>query len=145
MRLALAACLSFAIGRTEAPHEPVTMRQLGAMEDTMGFMKRQIVLDWWVTIEQANGESVVLPMDLVAPTREAYERLTDSERASIAEDYADTRGEISFSIERGYGARLSAPGYMDCTEWSVFRTETEASLWLSEAYGDDEGDAGASE
>jgi hypothetical protein len=24
------------------------------------------------------------------------------------------------SVEWGYGVRLSAPGYMDCTEWEVF-------------------------
>jgi hypothetical protein len=26
----------------------------------------------------------------------------------------------------GYGVRLSAPGYLDCTEWEVFETEAEA-------------------
>jgi len=36
----------------------------------------------------------------------------------------------------GYGARLSAPGYMDCTEWCVFATEQEARDYLEEMYGD---------
>lgn len=27
---------------------------------------------------------------------------------------------------RGYGVRLSAPGYLDCTEWAVFKTLKEA-------------------
>ena len=34
----------------------------------------------------------------------------------------------------GYGARLSAPGYMDCTDWVVFDTEQEAIDYLAETY-----------
>ena len=37
----------------------------------------------------------------------------------------------------GWYSRLSAPGYMDCTEWSgPFETELEAVLDLHELYGD---------
>lgn len=38
---------------------------------------------------------------------------------------------------RGYGARLSAPGYLDCTEWTVFETEQEALDYLEEMYEED--------
>lgn len=38
----------------------------------------------------------------------------------------------------GFGARLSAPGYMDCTDWSVFDTYEEAARYLIENYSDDE-------
>ena len=34
----------------------------------------------------------------------------------------------------GYGARLSAPGYLDCTDWCVFDTEQEAIDYLAETY-----------
>lgn len=38
----------------------------------------------------------------------------------------------------GWCARLSAPGYMDCTEWEgPFKTEAEAWRSLIELYGDD--------
>jgi hypothetical protein len=37
----------------------------------------------------------------------------------------------------GYGARMSAPGYLDCTDWSVFDTEQEAYNFLNEFYGDE--------
>lgn len=30
----------------------------------------------------------------------------------------------------GYGARLSAPGYLDCTDWVVFPSEEEANDYL---------------
>lgn len=41
----------------------------------------------------------------------------------------------------GHGVRLSAPGYLDCTEWSVFDTEEEAVKYLDEMYGDIEEEA----
>ena len=34
----------------------------------------------------------------------------------------------------GYGARLSASGYMDCTDWAVFATVSEAHAYLAEHY-----------
>ena len=44
-----------------------------------------------------------------------------------------------FSIEkvRGYGARLSAPGYLDCTDWTVFSTQKDAEEFLKETYLDE--------
>lgn len=41
------------------------------------------------------------------------------------------------TLIRGYGARLSMPGYLDCTEWCVFKTLREARKYLKEMYGDD--------
>jgi hypothetical protein len=38
---------------------------------------------------------------------------------------------------KGYGARLSAPGYLDCTEWAVFDTEEEAEKYLTDMYPED--------
>lgn len=38
-------------------------------------------------------------------------------------------------IKEGYLARLSAPGYMDCTEWSFHDTEEEALAYLEDMYG----------
>ena len=47
-------------------------------------------------------------------------------------------GNDVYSVERikGHGARLSMPGYMDCTEWSVFDTAEEAAEYLLEMYYD---------
>ena len=39
---------------------------------------------------------------------------------------------LSWENVKGYGARLSAPGYLDCTEWTVFDTEEEANAYLDE-------------
>jgi hypothetical protein len=42
---------------------------------------------------------------------------------------------IEKEVVRGYGARLSAAGYMDATEWGVCDTWEEAVLGLLELYG----------
>ena len=39
-------------------------------------------------------------------------------------------------IISGYGARLSMPGYLDCTEWTVHPSQLEAQLYLQETYED---------
>jgi hypothetical protein len=44
----------------------------------------------------------------------------------------------SWENVKGFGARLSAPGYLDCTDWAVFDTEGEAKAYLDENYPDDE-------
>ena len=48
--------------------------------------------------------------------------------------YCDNTSAWSVTYIKGYGARLSAPGYMDCTEWAVFDTEEEAQEYLVESY-----------
>lgn len=37
---------------------------------------------------------------------------------------------------RGYGARLSMPGYLDCTEWTVFDSRSDAAGYLLNMYFD---------
>ena len=52
----------------------------------------------------------------------------------------NTRVLYSYRDTYPIGARLSAPGYLDCTEWSVFDTEQEAEEYLDENYPEDEED-----
>ena len=56
-------------------------------------------------------------------------------------DFTDMyTGEIeSHEVVDGYGARLSAPGYLDCTDWNVFDTEEEAIKDLIDNFGDMDG------
>lgn len=53
------------------------------------------------------------------------------EERYIPEMYADGIGEL-IEARFGYGVRLSAPGYLDCTEWEVFDTEAEADAMAKE-------------
>ena len=54
----------------------------------------------------------------------------ESERWIMADDMEDE--DVATEQTIGYGARYSAPGYLDCTEWTVFDTEAEAMRFLAE-------------
>jgi hypothetical protein len=60
-------------------------------------------------------------------------------------DYCENKEAWRIDLIAGFGARLSAPGYLDCTDWCVFETEKEAWDYLRETYLDDEGDDDGSE
>ncbi len=57
---------------------------------------------------------------------------------SLLRDYLEGDRIYNLAIREGYGARLSAPGYLDCTEWAVFDTEQEAKDYLEEMYGEED-------
>ena len=52
------------------------------------------------------------------------------------EDFIESNIDDVTSVQlvEGYGARLSAPGYMDSTAWTVFKTREEAEEFLREEY-----------
>lgn len=53
-------------------------------------------------------------------------------------DYTANSEAYDITLVEGYGARLSASGYLDCTEWSVFDTPEEAAQYLADQYGQEE-------
>ncbi len=96
----------------------------------MSFMEKQVTEKklWWI-VETTQGTEC-FPVDLIG------KEPADSE---AFHDYCE--GDVqSWEQREGFGARLSAPGYLDCTPWSVFDTEEEAEQYLEETYGDDEED-----
>jgi len=98
------------------------------MVNVMVFMQRQVTEKklWW-EVDTTHGTKF-LPVDLIG------KEPADSESFR---DYCE--GDVlSWEQREGFGARLSAPGYLDCTEWTVFDTEEEAEKYLDEMYGDDE-------
>ena len=76
----------------------------------MSFMQPQIRKGRWALIDIGHGEEVWTPSEYVETTDKVVERRT------------------------GFGARLSAPGYLDCTEWTVFETEEEAAAYLADQF-----------
>ena len=87
-------------------------------------MKKQIVYDRWFVVETTHGTQAI-PQGLIGKTLHP----THAELAPFIE------GEvISVEVVDGYGARLSMPGYMDCTEWTVFDTPRAAMRFLKEMY-----------
>lgn len=88
----------------------------------MSFMKPQIVQDHWFNISMSEG-AFYLPTDVFG----------ENPDANAFQDYCG--GEyLGHELIYGWGARLSAPGYLDCTDWCVFDTEAEAKEYLRETY-----------
>lgn len=92
----------------------------------MAFMEQQIEHGEWYEVETNHGTEW-LPVDVIG----------DISDESELSDYVEGTEIHSYTRREGYGARLSAPGYMDCTDWCVFDTEQEAQEYLDETYGDD--------
>ena len=112
------------------------------------FMKPQIEFGEWLEVDGACGIEAV-PADLVYVPKWMIPDL-DYETDCIEED-SDLRNVLdaledfiesnlddvtSIQLIEGYGARLSAPGYMDATAWTVFKTREEAEEFLREEYDD---------
>lgn len=88
----------------------------------MPFMEQQITVKMlWYEVDTRHGIDYY-PSDM----------FTRDEVSAMAEVNDEYITEV-----HGYGARMSAPGYLGCTEWSVFDTAEEAQEYLDEYYGDD--------
>lgn len=95
------------------------MRTLDDFPD--GFMEPQVILDDWAELTDSNGESMIVPADYMLD--------------AIKDDPSLT---LTDTLRGHYGARLSAPGYLDCTDWAVFADEQEAIDYILAAYYGDE-------
>jgi hypothetical protein len=108
------------------------------------FMQRQITgLQNWLRVETSHGTEFVSIADtslFVRDSETLTHPMTDAERAdAVAKIRTYTEGEPqSWENIKGYGGRVSATGYLDCTEWAVFDTEEETREYLREMYLDDE-------
>jgi len=111
----------------------------------MPFMEQQITRKLtWLEVETSQGIDFLDASDFgfqwsslaVKPWGDQDE----SEREGFEEALEDyVNGEVySVTLRVGYGVRLSAPGYMDCPDWTVFDTEEEAQAYLDETYPEDE-------
>jgi hypothetical protein len=104
----------------------------------MSFMQRQVTgNESWLQVETTNC-TTFLPSDLVSGVSNCpAEEVEDNIWFESVQQYCEGEPQ-SWEWIKGYGARLSAPGYMDCTEWAVFETEAEAMAYLDEYYPEDE-------
>lgn len=104
----------------------------------MAFMAVAAQHDTWATIDTRNG-TVVVPADCV--DREACEAGDYESCEDYIEGDVDEVNGVEFAV--GWGARLSAAGYMDCTSWDApHATEELARTAVRELYEcDDNGDS----
>lgn len=71
------------------------------------------------------GEVQTVPDYLVARKQIDSDDLIFDALAEVLQPYCDS--EIaSIEVICGYFARLSAPGYLDCTDWTCYATKREA-------------------
>ena len=112
----------------------------------MGFMQRQVVFGTWVVVDCVDGVWTY-PSDIfinvpVGGTQIDLDDCSDELYRFTVQvcDYVSLDNcDINFiEIIEGWGARLSAPGYLDCTDWAVHDTEAEAHEYLTDMYGDDD-------
>jgi len=107
------------------------------------FMQRQVTgNENWLQVETTQGTEFVPSGQLAL-----FVRNSECPSQSLeADEYAFYEKQIRPYVEgtiqsweniKGYGARLSAPGYLDCTEWAVFDTEEEAEKYLTDMYPED--------
>lgn len=105
----------------------------------MSFMQPQVTeRTLWIEIDGPCGITAI-PFDLVfRGTRAEFEDLDDDARAELVADYYESSTVWRIDVVEGHGARMSAPGYLDCTEWCVFQSVEEAEEYLKDFYGDEE-------
>ena len=116
----------------------------------MSFMQPEIVHGLWLRVDTMGGTWWV-PEDLVGPVFlkqgvayevDWYSLEPDSKLRALTndlEDYVEAdRTEIyELTLIEGWGGRMSAPGYTDCTEWVVLPEREDVEEVLEDMYGED--------
>ena len=96
-----------------------------------GFMKPVVYHGGYFEIDTTQGTQIV-PDDVIGRTMgthvEAFANYIEGEPMDPDE---------VVEHKTGWLARLSAPGYMDCTDWTAHATLDEAEKYLEDTYGDD--------
>jgi hypothetical protein len=91
----------------------------------MAFMQPEVLdKQEWAEVETSAGVYWV-PFDVLAKNEAASARRGDFEPLLKYTEGTEVYSDQS-SIKKGYGVRLSAPGYMDSTDWEVYSSKKEA-------------------
>ena len=112
----------------------------------MSHLEKEVTHELFIVCETLAGKEM-FPADLVGvwePFAEVFLGTdeptdpVDGDMLDRMEPFLSTSNVVSVECVRGWFARLSAPGYLDCTDWSgPFDSEEEALEFLEEMYGDE--------
>ena len=107
----------------------------------MSHMQQDIIRDFGYAVETECGTSYI-PGSVVGNLRirGTHDEGSDGFRdlCGRVRDYVEGLRIASISyVSVCYWGRMSAPGYLDCTEWTPYATLREARDGLRDAYGDD--------
>lgn len=97
----------------------------------MSFMHPQVYEDDYFEIDTTHGTEIV-PGDLIGRTCATH---VEAFLNYLSGTPIDCDEEIP--VKRGWLARMHAPGYLDCTEWTAFETQFEALAFLVETLMED--------
>lgn len=95
------------------------------------FMQPHVERGSYFAIETTCGTEVV-PADLIGRTVGTHVEAF----ANYIEGKPLDEDEV-IECKDGWLARMSAPGYLDCTSWSAFASEAQAMAYLIEMYGNE--------
>ncbi len=114
----------------------------------MAHMEPEIVYGQWILVDGPAGTEHI-EADLVGQVEE-YPKPGQpgtgdepgGERQPIPipdelQAYVENTTAWEIKVVSGWGARLSAPGYLDATPWTVFETEEEARAYLADEQADE--------
>jgi len=105
----------------------------------MSFMQPQVYFDYAYVVETSHGTEV-LPVDVVGNLGDVGATPRQTIERKLC-DYLEPGAKVySVELKGGFLARMSAPGYMDCTPWELHDTAAEAEASLRENYMDDADD-----
>lgn len=105
----------------------------------MSFMREQVTRKLqWAEIDGPCGITYIPLDDVDAAMLPADNEGLTPEQERYWLQYYEGSKLYNVSVREGFGSRFSAPGYLDCTEWSVYDSPEEALTELRDMYGDDE-------
>lgn len=97
----------------------------------MGFMQKQVYFGQYFSVDTTEGTEIV-PVDDIGRTVSTHvEALLNYLQGNPLND------DELCEVQEGWLGRMTAPGYTDCTEWSVYRSEAEAVAELEDMFGDE--------
>lgn len=123
---------------------------------TGSFLRPMVSHGYYFEVETSQGETVILPDDVInapfaivfgagmdwsADERQQPQAYEFGELCEAVRDYIDVAPFVTISrieAKAGWLARMSAPGYMDCTDWTAHETQDKAREYLVQLYGNDD-------
>lgn len=96
----------------------------------MAFMQPQVYFGEYFAVETTAGTEIV-PEYMVNRTAD----VTGEDLLNYLEG-KPCDSEANLERKEGWLARMTAPGYLDCTDWTAHDTEKEAIEYLDECYGE---------
>jgi hypothetical protein len=117
----------------------------------MSHLEPQLIYEMWYEVSGDYGTEFV-PYDIVGDLEEVLQDASGSEVRHVKHgkiigwdltaeafdppkeltDYLENRILYEVRLRPGYGVRLSAPGFLDATDWQVYNTRKEAEAALRE-------------